>query len=99
MAGYGSRVNTYTTGDTIKAEDTNEEFDQLVSAFHETTGHTHDGSTDGDGAAITTLPANVTVKDDINRLHTEWSKSLFETEGDVQTPPRDYKESVRRTNF
>ena len=75
MAGYGSRVNTYTTGDTIKAEDTNEEFDQLVSAFHETTGHTHDGTTDGDGAAITSLPANVTVKDDI--------KLYFGTGGDA----------------
>jgi len=67
MAGYGERANTdtFTTGDTIKAAHLNDEFDQLVAAFHETTGHTHDGSTDGDGAAITSLPANVTVADDI----------------------------------
>ena len=60
MAGYGSRANsdTFTSGDTIKAAHLNDEFDQLVAAFHETTGHTHDGSTDGDGGPVSTLYTN-----------------------------------------
>jgi len=70
MAGYGSRANsdTFTSGDTIKAAHLNDEFDQLVAAFHESSGHSHDGSTDGDGAAITSLPANCTVPDNINLI-------------------------------
>jgi hypothetical protein len=77
MAGYGSRANsdTFTAGDTIKAAHLNDEFDQLVAAFHETTGHKHDGSTDGDGAAITSLPANCTLPDDI--------KLIFGTDSNV----------------
>ncbi len=77
MAGYGSRANsdTFTSGDTIKAAHLNDEFDQLVAAFHDTTGHKHDGSTDGDGAAITSLPANCTLPDDI--------KLIFGTNSDV----------------
>ena len=77
MAGYGSRANsdTFTSGDTIKAAHLNDEFDQLVAAFHEPTGHKHDGSTDGDGAAITSLPANCTLPDDI--------KLIFGTNSDV----------------
>ena len=63
MAGYEERVNTYATGDTIKAEDTNEEFNTLVTAFG-TSGHSHDG-TAGNGGAVTALTANCTVKDDV----------------------------------
>jgi hypothetical protein len=54
MAGYSVRQSTYTTGDTIAAADTNDEFNQLLSAFNATTGHTHDG-TAGDGGPVTTL--------------------------------------------
>ena len=54
MAGYSARQSTYTTGDTIAAADTNDEFNQLLSAFNATTGHTHDG-TAGDGGPVTTL--------------------------------------------
>ena len=71
MAGYGpnrSNTDTFTTGDTIKAAHLNDEFDDLLAAFHKTTGHSHDGSTDGEGAAITSLPANCTVPDNINLI-------------------------------
>ena len=54
MAGYSVRQSTYTTGDTIAAADTNDEFNQLLSAFNATTGHTHD-CTAGDGGPVTTL--------------------------------------------
>ena len=51
MAGYSARQSTYTTGDTIAAADTNDEFNQLLAAFNATTGHTHDG-TAGDGGPV-----------------------------------------------
>ena len=53
MAGYSSRQSTYTTGDTIAASDTNDEFDALLTAFG-TSGHTHDG-TSGNGGNVTAL--------------------------------------------
>jgi len=58
MAGYSARQSTYTTGDTIDAADSNDEFDTLLAAFHVSTGHTHDGSTAGDGGPISTLYSN-----------------------------------------
>jgi hypothetical protein len=54
MAGYNARQSTYTTGDTIAAADTNDEFNQLLAAFNATTGHTHDG-TAGDGGPVSIL--------------------------------------------
>ena len=41
-------------GSVIEASDLNNEFDQLVSAFAVTTGHTHDGTT-AEGGPITKL--------------------------------------------
>ena len=65
MAGYSARQSTYTTGDTISAADTNDEFDTILTAFG-TSGHTHDGTAGNGGTvSITSLPANVTVADDI----------------------------------
>ena len=52
MAGYDARQETYTTGDTIEASDTNNEFDAIVSAFGSTGGHSHDGSA-GEGTPVT----------------------------------------------
>ena len=43
MAGY-TRQSTYTNGDVITAAHTNDEFDQLLAAFVNTTGHKHDGT-------------------------------------------------------
>ena len=54
MAGYNARQSTYTTGDTITAAHSNDEFNQLLSAFNATTGHTHDG-TAGEGGPITSI--------------------------------------------
>jgi len=53
MAGY-TRQETYTTGDTIEADDTNNEFDVLVTAFHSTSGHKHDG-TAAEGGRVPSL--------------------------------------------
>ena len=53
MAGYSARASTYTTGDTITAADTNDEFGDLLTAFG-TSGHVHDGSS-GNGGNVTAL--------------------------------------------
>ena len=57
MGASYTRQSSYTTGDTIQAADTNDEFDQLLSAFNATSGHTHDGTT-GEGGPITALISN-----------------------------------------
>ena len=43
MAGY-IRQSTYTDGDVIQASDSNTEFDQVLAAFNNSTGHAHDGT-------------------------------------------------------
>ena len=71
MAGY-TRQSSYTDGDIIQAADSNDEFDQLLAAFHNSTGHAHDG-TAAEGPVIgligdpgVTTPLNKVVVDDIN---------------------------------
>ena len=54
MAGYSARQSSYTTGDTITAAHSNDEFNQVLAAFNATTGHTHDGSA-GEGGPITSI--------------------------------------------
>ena len=58
MAGYSARQSSYSDGDVITAAQSNSEFDALVSAFNVSNGHTHDGSTAGDGGPITKLFGN-----------------------------------------
>ena len=57
MAGY-TRQSSFSDGDTIAASLLNNEYDQLLAAFNVSTGHTHDGSTTGDGGPISTLYSN-----------------------------------------
>ena len=57
MATY-TRQSTFTDGDTIFAALLNNEYDQLVAAFNVSTGHTHDGTTTGDGGPISKLFSN-----------------------------------------
>ena len=56
MAGYSARQSTFTSGDTITAAHSNDEFNQLLAAFNASTGHTHDG-TAGDGCLLYTSPS------------------------------------------
>jgi len=53
MAGY-TRQSTITTGNTIEASDFNNEYNQLLAAFVNTTGHKHDG-TAAEGPVISVL--------------------------------------------
>ena len=71
MAGY-TRQSTYTDGDVINASDSNDEFDQLLAAFNNSTGHKHDG-TAAEGPVIGLIgdpgvatPKNKVVVDDSN---------------------------------
>ena len=71
MAGY-TRQSSYTDGDIINAADSNDEFDQILAAFNNSTGHKHDG-TAAEGPVIgligdagSTTPKNKIVVDDAN---------------------------------
>ena len=58
MGATYTRQSSYTDGDTITADHTNNEFDQILAAFAATSGHTHDG-TDAEGGPITKLLGSV----------------------------------------
>jgi hypothetical protein len=71
MAGY-TRQSTFTDGDIIQASDFNDEYNQLVNVFSNSTGHAHDG-TAGEGPVIGLIgdpgaatPKNKVVVDDTN---------------------------------
>ena len=66
MAVY-TRQSTFTDGDTIFAALLNNEYDQLAAAFNVSSGHTHDGSTAGDGGPISKLFSNaITLGTNVN---------------------------------
>lgn len=71
MTGY-VRQSSYTDGAVILAEHSNDEFNQLVAAFHNNTGHKHDGTTaEGPvigliGDAGISVPLNKIVVDTAN---------------------------------
>ena len=73
MAGYSARQSTFTSGDTITAAHSNDEFNQLLAAFNASTGHTHDG-TAGDGGPITTLRDS----DALNKILVDTSNNHLE---------------------
>ena len=58
MAVYSARQSSYSDGDTITAAHTNDEFNAILATFHVSTGHTHDGTTAGDGGPLSTLYSN-----------------------------------------
>jgi len=58
MAGYVRNSSTHSTGDVITADHLNLEFAELNTAFDLSGGHTHDGSTTGDGGAVSKLYSN-----------------------------------------
>ena len=71
MAGY-TRQSTFTDGDVITAAHSNDEFDQVLAAFVNTSGHKHDGTAD-EGPVIgligdpgVTTPLNKVVIDNPN---------------------------------
>ena len=73
MAGYSARQSSFTTGDTITAAHSNDEFNQVLAAFNATTGHSHDG-TAGEGGPVTTLRD----ADALNKVLVDTSKNHLE---------------------
>jgi prefoldin subunit 5 len=73
MAGYSARQSSFTTGDTILAAHSNDEFNQVLAAFNATTGHSHDG-TAGEGGPITTLRD----ADSLNKILVDTSNNHLE---------------------
>ena len=61
MAVYSARQSSYSDGDTITSAHTNDEFNAILAVFNVSTGHTHDGSTAGDGGPISNLFSNALV--------------------------------------
>jgi len=59
MAVYSARQSTYVDGDVITADDSNDEFDTILAAFHATTGHPHDGTAGGGPLLVATGALNV----------------------------------------
>ena len=55
MAGYSRQSSAQIlSGEIVSAAPLNAEFNQVLTAFHETTGHNHDGTT-GEGSPIDRL--------------------------------------------
>ena len=73
MAGYSARQSSFTTGDTILAAHSNDEFNQVLAAFHATTGHSHDG-TAGEGGPVSTLRD----ADSLNKILVDTSNNHLE---------------------
>jgi len=73
MAGYSARQSSFTTGDTILAAHSNDEFNQVLAAFNATTGHSHDG-TAGEGGPISTLRD----ADSLNKILVDTSNNHLE---------------------
>jgi len=61
MGAIYTRQSTYADGDTITADHTNDEFDQLLAAFAASTGHTHDGTTAEGGPITKLLGTSITI--------------------------------------
>jgi hypothetical protein len=72
MAGYSARQSVYTTGDTIEAAHSNDEFDTVLAAFNATSGHKHDG-TAGEGAYVPLIADS----DANNKLVADTSNNRF----------------------
>ena len=73
MAGYSARQSSFTTGDTILAAHSNDEFNQVLAAFHATTGHSHDG-TAGEGGPV----GVIRDADSLNKILVDTSNNHLE---------------------
>ncbi len=63
MGATYTRQSSYTDGDTITADHTNNEFDQILAAFAASSGHTHDGTTAEGGPITKLLGTTITIGD------------------------------------
>ena len=82
MAGY-TRQSTISTGNTIEASDFNNEYNQLLAAFVNTTGHKHDG-TAAEGPVISVLGDSGVVTP-LNKILVDTSNNHLEFYVDVSS--------------
>ena len=82
MAGY-TRQTTFTTGNTIEVADFNNEYNQLLAAFVNTTGHKHDG-TAAEGPVISVLGDSGVVTP-LNKILVDTSNNHLEFYVDVSS--------------
>tara|TARA_B110000908_G_scaffold12402_1_gene14395 strand:- start:11228 stop:12589 length:1362 start_codon:yes stop_codon:yes gene_type:complete len=82
MAGF-TRQSTYTDGDVIQASDSNDEFNQILASFHNTTGHAHDG-TAAEGPVIG-LIGDAGVATPLNKLSVDTVNDRFSFYVDVSS--------------
>lgn len=62
MAGYTRQsASEIVDGEVIQASDFNDEFQQLLAAFNDVSGHSHNGGSSGEGAPITVVGPNQEV--------------------------------------
>jgi len=81
MAGY-TRQTTFTTGNTIEVADFNNEFNQLLAAFNNTTGHKHDG-TAAEGPVINLI--GDTLATPLNKILVDTASNHLEFYVDVSS--------------
>ena len=82
MAGY-TRQTTFTTGNTIEVADFNNEYNQLLAAFVNTTGHKHDG-TAAEGPVISVLGDSGVVTP-LNKILVDTASNHLEFYTDVSS--------------
>ena len=89
MAGY-TRQSSYADGDIIEAADSNNEYNQLLAAFVNTSGHKHDG-TAAEGPVIGLIgdpgvatPLNKVVVDDTNNSAQDVDNNLLNVDVYIQ---------------
>mgnify|MGYP006078291553 CR=1 FL=1 len=63
MGATYTRQSSYSDGDVIQANDTNNEFDQLLAVFQASSGHTHDGTANEGGPITKMLGTALTLGD------------------------------------
>jgi hypothetical protein len=80
MAGY-TRQSTFTDGDVITAAHSNDEFDQVLAAFNNTSGHAHDG-TSAEGPVIG-LIGDAGVAAPLNKIVVDTTNDQLEFNIDV----------------
>lgn len=88
MAGYTRQAAAnITTGSVIDADDFNDEYNQVESAFNATTGHSHDG-TAGEGAPIETIGPGKDIVATASVLRPKTSNTI-----DLGTSALQYKDA------
>ena len=86
MAVYAARQSTYNDNDVITAAHSNDEFNAILAAFHQSTGHVHDGTAGGGSPIVKIGPSQ-----DIEITASEFKPKTDDTV-DLGTSSLEYKD-------